>query len=612
MTAVQARKLSSTSLELHETCNRRSYYKYVMKLPDDPPTPQLEHGFKGHEIIEKYHETGEWKFDPKEFPELLGPAKMFIYPYQPNIDEWLHRETNFNVNLIAGASFTGRIDFINTRGAFLDPFGKWVHEDIPEIGDYKFSASDKYWKSGTELTRNIQMMGYAGAASVRGAPKIRLSHVYLQPKPPYGGRKTTVVVSREKVEEYWAKTLEPKAEELLKTWAQPDVKYTRINHNGCNAFNRPCPYIGVCTRRQNSEELTADLMASLMQKSNGALSPTTAEVSSVASLLDRVMQTQGVEPTPPAVKPDTLASGAAAFAAATAPAGAPPPTASAATASVAPAQGSLMARMAAGASSAPITAPVPGEPNLDDPALAKASPATVAAAAANGAIAGAPGPALMTAAQKREQLARELAEAEAAEKAEQEAAAKAAAEQKAQEEAAEAKAKAERLAAAEAEAAKAAASSAPTGDAAATVASNGTAAPTEAKRGRGRPPGAKNRKGTAAERAASAEVSSNGDDDSINLYVGCRTNFPTETLDGYLADLRTMISQKFQVPDILLGEGAGHPLAFGKWEGVLYAIIRDQPPAPGDYSVDGPTDRVKAVMVEAIASLQRGDVVRGA
>lgn len=82
-----------------------------------------------------------------------------------------------------------------------------------------------------------------------------------------------------------------------------------------------------------------------------------------------------------------------------------------------------------------------------------------------------------------------------------------------------------------------------------------------------------------------------------------------KSLAPYVDGLVEQIRAKFDVLDVRCAPNADHPLAFGKWKGILAAMVRETPPAPGIYVAIG-VERNDA-LAEAVNVLDAHVVARG-
>ena len=135
-------------------------------------------------------------------------------------------------------------------------------------------------------------------------------------------------------------------------------------------------------------------------------------------------------------------------------------------------------------------------------------------------------------------------------------------------------------------------------------------APVATKRGRGRP----SKEELAARAAAAAQggtaEASETAAEGFRLYVNAVPNGAFQTLDAYVNELTTSICEEHKTADIR-ATGGDSPIAFGRWKGVLAALVRSEPPLAGTYVVLHSTD-IMDVVVEALIPLcAPGAFIRG-
>ena len=94
--------------------------------------------------------------------------------------------------------------------------------------------------------------------------------------------------------------------------------------------------------------------------------------------------------------------------------------------------------------------------------------------------------------------------------------------------------------------------------------------------------------------------------DGLRLYVNCVPNKPFTDLSGYVQELASRIAKTCGVDDIRVA--ADGPLAFGKWQGVLAALVREEPPHAGRFVAY--SSQMTDPVIEVLAGLAE-EVVRG-
>lgn len=89
----------------------------------------------------------------------------------------------------------------------------------------------------------------------------------------------------------------------------------------------------------------------------------------------------------------------------------------------------------------------------------------------------------------------------------------------------------------------------------------------------------------------------------IHLYVNAIPGGPFTSLDYYIRSAVRQVEETFDVADIRCAPNAESPLAFGKWKGVLAAMVRTQPPSEGAYVAFTRGNELAETVVEALAPL---------
>jgi hypothetical protein len=98
---------------------------------------------------------------------------------------------------------------------------------------------------------------------------------------------------------------------------------------------------------------------------------------------------------------------------------------------------------------------------------------------------------------------------------------------------------------------------------------------------------------------------------SLHLYLDCTVDGAAlPRLEKYADELATALCAEYKAMDVRCAP-EGSVLAFGKWKGAIAACAKANPPEPGAYAVSS-TSEIAMVVFEALATLGRGLVVRGA
>lgn len=178
---------SASQIRSYVECPRRWYNSTILKIRQ-PTTPAQERGTKVHTAIENYLKHGT--IDP-DFADYVAVAAPFL----PGPDEQYKAEQEITLPTFDGGPLlVGYVDLLK-------------HE---LIGDYKTTSDFKYAKTPGELAEDIQLNAYAKwyFAGFSG-DTVTLKHIYLLTKGKYPkGHEVSVTVTREQVDEIWAKTID--------------------------------------------------------------------------------------------------------------------------------------------------------------------------------------------------------------------------------------------------------------------------------------------------------------------------------------------------------------------------------------------------------------------
>lgn len=109
-------------------------------------------------------------------------------------------------------------------------------------------------------------------------------------------------------------------------------------------------------------------------------------------------------------------------------------------------------------------------------------------------------------------------------------------------------------------------------------------------KGRGRPKREKTERVSVFE---TTEVS------EIRVSVDQRSPW-AQSLNGYIREIVLSLESEYKVLDIRLAPTNDNPLAFGKWKGVLAAVVRSKLPEAGDYYVSVNGSEITQTVLEAL------------
>lgn len=249
-------------------CPRRWWFKSVAKKPERA-TRATDLGTKVHAQVEHYLKTGE---------DVLGPIARAGFRFIPRPGPDLLVELAFG-KLVDGAvrsplmsasvPFVGRIDLAHARGEWIDDEGRCQAESgsrdgvkSVEVVDWKSTAriandvdeatgivrERGLAKSGEELARTWQMLGYGvvGLSRWPDAKRVRASHGYFQTRGSRAASKRSAVKSADEVREGWAAS-EQIVERMKSAAGERDVERLPANYEACGSYGG-CPHKAYCPR----------------------------------------------------------------------------------------------------------------------------------------------------------------------------------------------------------------------------------------------------------------------------------------------------------------------------------------------------------------------------
>lgn len=242
-------KVSASQINAWNICPRRYAYKYLENLPD-PAGKAAELGSKCHDVWEDYFKyTTQPDADTQE--GRIVKAGLHLYP--------LPRDVNFNVeeDLIAehnAVPYRAKLDLL------------WRQMSTLFVNDHKTSSNPrKYGLTEQSALDDPQFVlytaiGWAWNDLAEPMPKLVGRWTYHSTK----GAVNPFIVSREvgRAEsiEHLERVVEPPAREILHTIrTRPKAKDVEPKLSGCDAFYKPCPFIGFCpvTDAQRSRQMIA-------------------------------------------------------------------------------------------------------------------------------------------------------------------------------------------------------------------------------------------------------------------------------------------------------------------------------------------------------------------
>jgi len=247
-------------------CQRRWWFAKVQRVPE-PEEKQHVEGQKVHSEIEHYIKTGE---------NILGDVAKAGLRFIPRHPELLV-ERDMSKGLTAdGIPVIGRIDLIDPVGMYIDEHGEYQDDppDSVEVIDWKTTSNLKYAKTPQELLQTVQMSGYGMYASIAfpGTEYIRLSHVYFQTRGAHRAVKSTALFSLAEIQDRWH-TIEEVVKQMRVVAKVSSAEDVPPNVDSCNAY-RGCPFKSICPIPKTS------VLTNLFSKGD----------SSMGSLFDRLRQ----------------------------------------------------------------------------------------------------------------------------------------------------------------------------------------------------------------------------------------------------------------------------------------------------------------------------------
>ncbi len=248
-------------------CNRRWFYEKKMGF-DGGFTGSQRTGVEVHEQIEHYLKTGEMTLgmvamSGKRFIPTPDPAYLIEHNFGTSedvlgYDLWRDQgypptwNGTFNGRKTLSAHnipFIGYIDLVNPTGVYLDDEGDRVKDlaHTIEVVDWKTTSSIEKWsKQARDLPDTVQMAGYAewAARAYPDAEHFRLSHGNFQTKGGRLAEKRTITIPLATVKEKWQRVSALVAE-MKEVAKEADPMKVTPNYGSCAAYNG-CPHRSRC------------------------------------------------------------------------------------------------------------------------------------------------------------------------------------------------------------------------------------------------------------------------------------------------------------------------------------------------------------------------------
>lgn len=201
----------------------------------------------------------KWIVDAASFVAALPPENRSIATQNE-----IQRLAGLTAN---GIPLDGAADIRHRRQEYINNYGILTREDadkvVVEVADLKSTKqiSDRtnrktgeiykgYAKTVEQVLDDPQMIGYGVHAAdlYRDATHVRLTHIYVQTKPPLHGERRTGLITVDEVRQKWRRVdgLASEIEEAVANTTTPEE--FPYNPASCNSYNRPCPFEALCKR----------------------------------------------------------------------------------------------------------------------------------------------------------------------------------------------------------------------------------------------------------------------------------------------------------------------------------------------------------------------------
>lgn len=246
--------VSVTQVNLFSSCETRWYFKYVERLPDDPPSRGMLFGISGHERIEKYLKTGVDHLGPLERLALVDG----LIP-TPGPDLIVEGKVEDRAPLVGnGVPFKGGMDLLNPR---------FLPEGFVELTDWKFKSDIDAYGTTPEKLIDVndedgrQVLAYAEWARRNrrlfpGMQGIRIRHVHfntggittrMEPKGPLKVRPvSTKILSLDEIEDSWHVLSNTVLRKMGGAARAKNPRETKGNTGVCHKYHKACPYLSKC------------------------------------------------------------------------------------------------------------------------------------------------------------------------------------------------------------------------------------------------------------------------------------------------------------------------------------------------------------------------------
>ncbi len=236
--------VSASSLSTVNLCARRFWFDQIARRP------RVDRGFfkQGRGVdkqIEHYSLTGEDTLD-----RVARKVKHFLPLAKHTPDIYVKYKFEKHPALFpSGLGLRGEMDILNCSGIYIDSEGIEVtnHTFGVEIIDIKTPKKPEYIKTTEQLKIDLQLNVYAIVAP--SVDCYGLSHISA-PKEKGEGQKTTAIVSRGDVWQYFTDIISPLAHRAHGVSLTTEAKQVPENLEACTAYNVICDFHHECPINQ--------------------------------------------------------------------------------------------------------------------------------------------------------------------------------------------------------------------------------------------------------------------------------------------------------------------------------------------------------------------------
>lgn len=258
--AAHVRFLSVSALERADVtrdggCLRKWWYRYVAGIREEQRRA-TDTGKEVHAQIAEYLTTAR---------DVLGPIARTARHLLPRPGDDLEVEAPLcpsptdpaqGVLRLAGVPLIGSIDLRHRRGVHVGGFELTDAVDPPgtvEVCDHKTTSRPEFAATPDKLRRSIQMVGYGEQSRLiyPDTEWLRLSHHVIRTDRREPARKVTVRLPVVEIADTW-RSFEPLARDILDTARIPRADDVPANTSACAAFGG-CQYATICTASRRKQ-----------------------------------------------------------------------------------------------------------------------------------------------------------------------------------------------------------------------------------------------------------------------------------------------------------------------------------------------------------------------